>query len=116
MQTLLENDGFSTCALAGLIFISISLVFTKYQPKKINRFIGYRTRSSMGSPERWAFAQAYWPPRMLISGVLLLGFSSIYLLLDLPKDSAVLSAVIIVIIGAFYPIIATEKALKEAFG
>ena len=69
----------------------------------------------MESQERWNFAQAFWPPKMLISGILLFIFSFVYYFVPLPEEAAVISAGIIILIAAFCAIIMTEKALRDQF-
>ena len=45
--------------LSGGIFYLVALVLSKFPPKKINYFYGYRTKASMKSQESWNFAQNY---------------------------------------------------------
>ena len=39
--------------LSGGIFYLVALVLSKFPPKKINYFYGYRTKASMKSQESW---------------------------------------------------------------
>lgn len=39
--------------LSGGIFYLVALVLSKFSPKKINYFYGYRTKASMKSQESW---------------------------------------------------------------
>ncbi len=72
----IENPLFLIPALTSLIFMLAGLIWTKYPPKKINGFYGYRTFSSMKNQERWDFAQKYASKEIIRMGFLL-GLSSL---------------------------------------
>ena len=38
----------------------LAIIFRKFPPKKINGLYGYRTATSMKSPEIWEAANRYW--------------------------------------------------------
>ena len=113
METIFQNTAFVTGALTGLSFMITAFICKRFPPKKINHFIGYRTKQSMESQEKWDFAQAYWPKEMLLSSFLLIELSSLFLILPLEETPAVFSVCMLILMAAFYPIVMTELALKS---
>lgn len=48
---------FCSNCLIPLLMLGIGAAFRKHPPKKMNYFLGYRTRRSMASQEAWDLAQ-----------------------------------------------------------
>lgn len=97
-----------------LIMLVFGYAFSKKQPKKINYFIGYRTRRSMASKENWTHAnkrlgQIWFKLGWLVFILVLL------IRLFLPADNEVLTLInmCLGLIFIFAPIYVVEKELKE---
>lgn len=60
----------STEILISTILLVISIIFFLFQPQKINKLYGYRTRKSMSSIENWKLSNKYSAKGMLIISIL----------------------------------------------
>jgi uncharacterized membrane protein len=97
--------------LPGLILTIIGLLFYKFRPKKINPWMGYRSRLSMSSQELWDEANRYSSIQMIRGGLLMLAFGFLFWLFggaEFPIYGALVLAVV-----AFCMIFYTEKHLRE---
>ncbi len=100
----------------AIIIGIIAYIMCITPPKKINSFIGYRTKRSMRSQEAWNFSQVYSSQKMgramfLLSMVGLLGI----FLPPLSEGVEVALGVLFLLMAIFIPIWQTEKALKKKF-
>ena len=84
---------------------------TKFPPKKINSFYGYRTLNSMKSQQAWDFSQKYSAKEMIKSGIILALFSLLGLAFPANSASLIISVALIVI-AAILLIVRTERAIK----
>ena len=100
-------------AITGLTLVIAGLLMTKYPPKTINSLYGYRTKQSMSTQEKWDFAQVYSAKRLLISGLVMIAIGLVGLFIDMTETQAGIIGVIIVLLACFFPLIATEKALRQ---
>jgi uncharacterized membrane protein len=103
-----------------LITISPILIITgflmmKFPPKSINSLIGYRTKQSKSSIDKWRFAQVYSAIQLMKSGLLgsMLGFGAIFL--DGEGTISVFIAIMIVLVLVYYPFYKTEQAMRMKF-
>jgi uncharacterized membrane protein len=71
MDDISKNPLFIIPIITGPIFIIVGLVLLRFPPKNRNIFYGYRTISSMKSPERWEFAQIKSGKEAIRLGILL---------------------------------------------
>ncbi len=102
-----------------MIVIAITgFYFKNNPPKKINRMMGYRTKSSMKSQDAWDFAQVY--SSSLLFNWSLAGIVGMALQLYTqksmnPTSFAITSICLLlsIVAGVFY---FTEKELKSNFG
>ena len=60
----------STEILISTLLLVISTLFFLFQPQKINKLYGYRTRKSMSSIENWKLSNKYSAKGMLIISIL----------------------------------------------
>lgn len=100
--------------LFGPLMLAFSFYYIKYPPKEVNSLYGYRTQRSMRNQDCWEFANRYsaklmWKTSLLTCVVQAVG------ILTLSAESVILSAAIVLILGLFYSIYLTEKALKNTF-
>jgi uncharacterized membrane protein len=87
-----------------------------YPPKKINRWCGYRTPSSMKSQERWNFAQVFAAKEMTKQGFLLTIFgilSGFFFRFD--ETTNIIIVVSVILVSSIAMIVFTERALKKNF-
>jgi len=110
-----ENPLFLTLALSGVIFVIVGFFTKKFPPEKINHLYGYRTRSSMGSQERWVFAQRISSQEMIRTGFIKILFSLVGLLVQLPSFTAMVAGISILLILIVITFIRVEKAIKRKF-
>ena len=116
MEEFLRNPWTITLSITGFVFLLAGWLLARYPPKSINWIYGYRTRRSMGSQERWDFAQKAAGREMVRSGAAIcaLGFGGPWLPFD-PGVTAGL-ALVVVIVFAILPVLRVEAALKKSFG
>ena len=74
-----------------IMIISGSIMLYK-APRKMNRFMGYRTSMSMKSPETWKFAHALCGKLWVITGCVLLPISVFSIILVADKERIVLQS------------------------
>jgi len=111
-------SGLVIAALTGFILMIAGIILSTFPPKKINRWYGYRSVSSMKTNERWEFAQIYSGREMKKSGIMLLFFTIPvwFMNFNINEGAGALIGIIIMIALALIPIIKTEIALKKKFG
>jgi uncharacterized membrane protein len=116
MTNFIENYTlFVTLGLTGVVVWIIGLIVQNKQPTKINHIYGYRTKRSMKSQEAWDFAQEYSIRLMIQAAQFMCILSGFSLFLELESSSGATIGTVLVIVILFYPIILTERALKDRF-
>ena len=102
-------------ALFGSLFLIIGLLASKYPPKSVNMFYGYRTRRSMLSQDAWTTANRYAPILMIRLGgaCLLLGILSALLISNLKILTFLTAGVTILVVVLM--LLLTEKKLNTLF-
>jgi len=99
--------------LAGLIYLICGAIFYKVSPKKINYFVGYRTRRSMNDQRSWDFAQKYSARLMVFAGIVSMAMGLSFWMV-FPDDVMVACIVMIPQLAMIIPVIAfTEVKLKR---
>lgn len=105
--------------LLPITLFIVGFVFSKYPPKKINSFSGYRTTRSMKSIETWNEANRYSANLLFKFSLLLLVITTLGMILTLKSFKLIaivdLGSVILSIIFIFIVIIKTEDHLKKVF-
>ena len=101
--------------LSGGIFYLVALVLSKFPPKKINYFYGYRTKASMKSQESWNFSQNYTSKKMKYISlyIFIIGAFSIFLNIELMWSLWL--GIIISILMPVLMILEVEKELKTRY-
>ena len=104
--------------IVPLIMLICGFLMYKHPPKKINFFVGYRTKKSMKNKINWKKANIYSGKIMLITGIVTTIISIIILILELLNIIRITDEILVVIIliqllPLSVPIILTEKKLKE---
>ena len=106
--------------LIPVMMIFIGVFFLKFPPKKINRFYGYRTASSMKSIYTWEFSHIYCGKLLIPFGLMTL-FPSLILavfVFNMPSDitSAVAGVLCVLqIVPIVVAIALTESAINKNF-
>lgn len=114
MKEITQVLGFSF--FLGLLFMVFGLLLYYFPPKNRNIIYGYRTQSSLKTPESWAFSQPYAGLRMLVGGAVTMILSIAIHVGDF-RDNFELTAEIILVVGLIlYVFITTEAAIKKRFG
>jgi uncharacterized membrane protein len=102
------------------VLFSFGLRFKRHAPKKINTYYGYRTERSMKNEETWIFAHRYFGKLWYRFSIILYILTIIWMLLL--RDETVITITLYgfllttIQLGFMtYPILLTEKKLKETF-
>ena len=101
--------------LCGSLFFAGGMIMYLFPPKKINRFYGYRTSSSMKSDERWHFAQNVSSIKMMQSGVFVFLMSFFGFIIPKSVSTNSFLGIGIILAAVFYVLFTTEKQLKIKF-
>lgn len=109
--------------LIGAIFLLGGLVMTKYPPRKINNWYGYRTDSSKVNQETWDEANRFSSRYMIRMGWILIVVGLLLALLldnvqvraDLKPHILPISMLVMGSLPAVFLIVATEKHLSKTF-
>ncbi len=99
--------------LTGILFIVLGLVFTRFYPKKINAFFGYRTPRSMRDQHSWDLAQQYSSREMIRAGIGLCLLSTIGFLFRSSGNMGFLIGLALVVIATTGMIVRVERKLKK---
>ena len=111
--------------LIMVLLIPITMIlfgksFLKEAPNNINYTFGYRTKMSMKNSDTWRFAHKYCGKLWYLSGLALLPFSVISMLIVLHGEAdlvgtagAIVIVLQMILIGA--SVILTERKLKRTF-
>jgi uncharacterized membrane protein len=102
------------------IMIGAGCRMWKHCPKKINSWIGFRTKRSMQSMEAWKYAHTYCGKRWVGLGLFLILPSILVMLPFYGGDEDLIGGVGVAVIAAqmlflFLPVFLTELALKKKF-
>ncbi len=104
------------CLFAGMAFYITGNLLRMYPPKKINRWYGYRTPSSMRSKERWDFAQVFAAKEMIKQGFLLTVFGVFTgFFFEFEETTNIVLIVSVLLVSSISMIVFTERALKRNF-
>jgi uncharacterized membrane protein len=102
-------------ALFGVIFMIVGLLASKFPPKAVNMYYGYRTRRSMLNQDTWMEANRYAPILMtrLGLGCLLLGIGFGFFIGNLTVHLFLMAG--ITLIAVILILVLTEKRLNTLF-
>ena len=101
--------------LLGGIFYLVSLVLSKFPPKKINYFYGYRTKASMKSQESWNFSQNYTSKKMKYISLYIFIIGAFSSFLNIELMWSLWLGIIISILMPVLMILEVEKELKTRY-
>lgn len=101
--------------LSGGIFYLVSLVLSKFPPKKINYFYGYRTKASMKSQESWNFSQNYISKKMKYMSLYILIIVAFSSFLKIELMWSLWLGIIISVLMPVLMILEVEKELKTRY-
>lgn len=103
--------------LFGFSFFTIltGYWFKNHPPKSVNWFYGFRTKNTMKSQLHWGFAHLYSGKLFLKYGLLLFILGCIGLFLNLGEVTGPALAIPFFIMGSFYVVYRTEKAIIKKF-
>jgi uncharacterized membrane protein len=106
---------FQIAFLGGFFFIILGMITYLFPPKKINYLYGYRTPASMKSEERWHFAQKFSTMAFLKTGLFLVLFSPLGLLIKTNEETRFFLEIGVLISSVLNVILMTELKLKKNF-
>jgi uncharacterized membrane protein len=112
---ILNNPLFLLPALTGISVSLAGFILSKFPPKEINAFYGYRTKRAKQSQEAWDYAQQTAANQMMKFGgmnVLLSGIAFVWLPTELIGMIIGLVLCLVMILGIFNQ---TENRLKSHF-
>lgn len=106
--------------ILSLVIMGFGYLLYKYPPKRINYVMGYRSKNSMSSQEKWDFANIY-SGKVIVKTQLIpiaILWITAYFIRNLDKDmigkiSILMAGLQISVI--FVSIFLTERALKKEF-
>ena len=101
--------------LSGGIFYLVALVLSKFPPKKINYFYGYRTKASMKSQESWNFAQNYISKKMKYISLYIFIIGVFLSFLNIELMWSLWLGIIISVLMPVLTILEVEKELKTRY-
>ena len=101
--------------LSGGIFYLVSLELSKFPPKKINYFYGYRTKASMKSQESWNFSQNYTSKKMKYISLYIFIIGAFSSFLNIELMWSLWLGIIISILMPVLVILEVEKELKTRY-
>ena len=101
--------------LSGGIFYLVALVLSKFPPKKINYFYGYRTKASMKSQKSWEFAQNYTSKKMKYISLYIFIIGAFLSFLNIELMWSLWLGIIISILMPVLMILEVEKELKTRY-
>ncbi|MDA9602756.1 SdpI family protein [Flavobacteriaceae bacterium] len=101
--------------LSGGIFYLVALVLSKFPPKKINYFYGYRTKASMKSQESWNFSQNYISKKMKYMSLYILIIVAFSSFLKIELMWSLWLGIIISVLMPVLMILEVEKELKTRY-
>lgn len=99
--------------ISGLLFILMGLLFTRFYPKKINPFFGYRTPRSMRDQHSWDLAQQYSSREMIRAGIGLCLLSMLGFLFRSSGNMGFLIGLALVVLAIIVMIVRVERKLKK---
>ncbi|MES2810010.1 MAG: SdpI family protein [Bacteroidota bacterium] len=110
--------------LTGFIFVIAGLIMSRYPPKQINDFYGYRTSSSRKNQETWDEANQYSATYMVkagfitfVTGIVITAFlATTQIPGHLYAAISIISMLASAIVPAIFVIVAKEKHLTKTFG
>lgn len=110
------SDLFIILILVGPIFIVLGFLMLKFPPRSVNSMVGYRTKQSKSSQNKWDFAQTYSAVQLIKSGIIgsVIAFAAILPGLEEYKNAFVGLAIVLLLV--IFPFYKTEKAIKLKFG
>ena len=107
-------DNLAALTLVSILFIIVGLLL-RYLTPGINRFYGYRTKTSMANQANWDFSQKYSGGLFAIFGLALLLIAIVvgYAEIDLANNNGKLTVAILILSSVISTIVLTERALKK---
>lgn len=100
---------------SGIAFAFVGSMLHFSPPSEINGVIGYRTKASMKSQERWDFAQKYSATFMGICGVIMVALSLLSYFIPIDAELKNIGGLGLLLTSAVSMIAATEIALRKRF-
>jgi len=101
--------------ITGIVFSLLGWAFYQSPPSEINPLMGYRTKASMKSQERWDFAQKYSAKKMAACGLVMIALSLLSYFIPVDSEYKQTGGIVLLVLCAVYMIAATETALKKQF-
>jgi len=107
-----------TLFMIPILILVIGYLMFEYPPKKINWFIGYRTRKSMKNEDDWKFANQYCGKLWIKTGLIMLVMTLILFVLfylNIIKYTENLLAIFVLVQVAIivFPIFIVESKIKN---
>ncbi len=114
-STLPESTFTLTALAAGIPFMLIGFIFYKYPPKKINPFVGYRSRRSMQNQQTWDEANRYSNKLMIKLGSVLVILGIIFYFIPLSAIAGTIAGIVPVLSAVLLLLVKTENRLQKLF-
>ena len=107
-------DNLESLTIVSTLFVIIGLLL-RYLTPGINRFYGYRTKTSMANQANWDFSQKYSGGLLAIFGIALLLIALIikYAEINIANHTGKMTVGILIVGSLISTIVLTEKAMKK---
>lgn len=115
INRIFENPLMNITFFVGLIFVLAGFIMLKFPPKEINSLYGYRTSTSMKSPDRWKFAQTYSSKEMIKLGFILMLTTIIGFITNFNSLTNMFIGLGLMILIVILLFIRVENAIKRKF-
>lgn len=113
--SIILSPFFVICLLTGFIFIISGWLFTKYPPRRINSWYGYRTPASKKSQDRWDYAQKYSANLLIRMGWLMVLAAFASFALNITYEYSIWIGLATIFIASVLLIIMVEAAINRRF-
>jgi len=110
------SDLFIILISTGPILIIAGYLMLKFPPRSMNSLIGYRTKQSRSSLDKWNFSQTFSAVQIIKSGIIGSSISVGVMLTGIEEYKTAIVGFVIVLFLVGYPVYKTEKAIKRKFG
>lgn len=111
----ITTDIFEMPFACGCCFILAAVIMYLFPAKKINNWYGYKSGTSMASPQAWNFAQRYSVYQMIKGGIFMVIISFAGLVFQKSDEMDGALGIPLLLAVTLYIFVSTEKAIKKQF-
>lgn len=113
-MSVIVNYFFGMPFINGFVFFVAGVILYFFPPKNINFLYGYRTKNSMKNQQNWNIAQKSSALKLMQSGILLLGVSSLKTTFQLSEKYHLVIGFVSAFLAVAFIYYFTENKIKES--